>query len=103
MEYMVFIFIAFIFFIVSYNVGIKGKLYLINTIDKEDAKKIINKKSVSKKFGLYYFFLGLISCFCAYITNIYGSLGLGLSIMFLMITFLISVVMAIRLYWSIYK
>ena len=103
MDYIVFFIIAFIFFIVSYKVGIQNKLYLINTIDKEDAKKISDKKSVSKKFGLYYFFLGLVSCFCAYITNIYSSLGLGISIIILMVTFLISVIMAIRLYWSIYK
>lgn len=101
MDYLIFIVIAIIFFIVSFKVGIKKQLNLINTIDEEDLKKISNKESISKKFGLYYFFLGIVSLLCAYITDSYGSLGLGISITILMILFFISVIMAIRLYWSL--
>ena len=101
MDYLIFIIIAIIFFIVAFKVGVRKQLDLINTIDKEDAEKIINKNSISKKFGLYYFSLGIVSLLCAYITNMYGSLGLGISISILMILFFISVIMAIRLYWSL--
>ncbi|MGL4762150.1 MAG: hypothetical protein ACRC6T_09255 [Sarcina sp.] len=101
MDYLIFIIIAIIFFIVAFKVGVRKKLDLINTIDKEDAEKIIDKNSISKKFGLYYFFLGIVSLLCAYITNMYGSIGLGISISILMILFFISVIMAIRLYWSL--
>jgi hypothetical protein len=101
MEYLVFIIIALIFFVVSFRVGVLKHLNLINTIDSEDAKKIVNKNATSKKFGLYYFFLGIVSLLCAYITDIYGSIGLGISISLLMILFFISVIMAIKLYWSL--
>ncbi|MGL4450232.1 MAG: hypothetical protein ACRCTZ_03440 [Sarcina sp.] len=101
MDYLIFIVIAIIFFIVSFKVGVKKRLDLINTIDEEDLKKINNKESISKKFGLYYFFLGIISLLCARVTDVYGSIGLGISISILMTLFFISVIMAIRLYWSL--
>lgn len=101
MDCFIFIIIAMIFFVISYRVGINKELYLLNTIDKEDASKIKNKKFVAKKFGLYYLFLGIISTLCAYITKLLGSVGLGLSMVILMILFFISVGMAINLYWSI--
>ena len=101
MDYFVFFVIALIFFIVAFKVGVKKELNLIDTIDKEDLDKIRNKESIAKKFGSYYFFLGIVSLLCAYITDVYGSIGLGISMTILMILFLISVIMAIKLYCSL--
>ena len=99
MHYWIFGVIALIFFVVAYFVGIEKKLYLISTVDKKDLRKISNKEIVSKRFGAYYFFLGLISLFSAYLTEQYGSLGLGIGTVLLMFLFLISIVYALKLYW----
>lgn len=101
MDYCVFIVIAFIFFVISYKVGIKKHIYLINSIDKEDAKKISDRESVSKGFGLYYFFLGIVSCICGYMTHSFGMIGFGISVSILLVLFLISIIIAIQLYNSI--
>lgn len=99
MHYWIFGVVALIFFIVSFNVGIRKKLYLISTIDKADIEKIDNKDYVSRFFGIYYFFLGLISLLGSYITSIYGLLGMGISIVVLMLLFFISVVISLKIYW----
>lgn len=101
MGYSIFIIIALLFFIVAYKVGINKNICLINSIDKEDALKLKNKESVAKAFGFYYFFLGIVSSLCSYITYRYDIIGFGISASILSILFLVSVILAIKMYLSI--
>lgn len=101
MDYCVFIIIAIIFYFVAYRVGIKKHIYLINSIDNEDAIKIKGNTKLHKFFGIFYLILGIISSIGAYITYKFGALGFGIASIILLSLFFISILAAIKLYFSI--
>lgn len=99
MHYWIFGIVALIFFVASFNVGIKKKLYLISNVNNEDLENINNADGISKIFGLYYFFLGILALLAGCISDLYGLLGMGISIVVLMALFFISIVVSLKIYF----